>query len=141
MKRPYKPVDIVLRNVTRFSYGQMTDGELVIWALGEAGWFEIRPAHDYAAIHQDMVEAVELLYFITDIYNEPRKKGGGPSAQLVFQEYAEDERYPCNDPVLAQQIFYKHHVFLIMCFLNRAQGMAWSNTPLYQFFKRQYPVS
>jgi len=123
----------------RFSYGQMTDGELVIWALGEAGWFEIRPAPSYKAIYEDMVEAVELLYFITDIYNQPRKRGGGPSAQLIFQEYAEDERYSCTDPVVAAQIFNKHHEFLMMCFLNRAQGIGWSNTPIYQSFRRQYP--
>ncbi|KAF2646356.1 hypothetical protein P280DRAFT_440325 [Massarina eburnea CBS 473.64] len=97
VKKPYKPTDVVIRNVTRFSYGQMTDGELVIWALGEAGWFEIQPRRDYKAIYQDMVEAVELLYFVADIYNEPRKRGGGPSAQLIFQEYAEDERFPCAE--------------------------------------------
>jgi hypothetical protein len=86
VKKPYKPTDIVIRNVTRFSYGQTTDGELMIWALGEAGWFEIQPAHSYKPIYDDMVEAVELLYFISDIYNEPRKRGGGPSAQLIYQE-------------------------------------------------------
>jgi hypothetical protein len=86
VKKPYKPVDVVIRNVTRFSYGQMTDGELVIWALGEAGWFEIRSRREYKAIYQEMVEAVELLYFVSDIYNEPRKRGGGPGAQLIFQE-------------------------------------------------------
>ncbi|PVI04285.1 hypothetical protein DM02DRAFT_586525 [Periconia macrospinosa] len=139
VKKPFKPVDVVIRNVTRFSYGQMTDGELVIWALGEAGWFEIRPRRDYKAIYQDMVEAVELLYFVSDIYNEPRKRGGGPSAQLVFQEYAEDERYPCTDPDVAAQLFFRHHEFLIMSFLTRAQGVAWVNTPICQHFKKQYP--
>lgn len=64
----------------------MTDGEFVIWALGEAGWFEIRPAPHYQALFNDMVEAVELLYFIMDIHDGPRKRGGGPNAQLIFQE-------------------------------------------------------
>jgi hypothetical protein len=72
--------------VTRFSYGEMTDGAYVIWAQGKAGWFEIRPTAHYKPIYDDMVRAVELLYFVTDIYCEPRKRGGGPSAQLVFQE-------------------------------------------------------
>jgi hypothetical protein len=56
-------------------------------------------------------------------------------------QYAEDERFPCSDPATAEQIFDRHHVFLIMCFLNRAQDDGWSNTPLYQFFRRKYPVS
>jgi hypothetical protein len=79
-------MEIEIRNVTRFSYGEMTDGAYVIWAQGKAGWFEIRPTPQYKPIFDDMVRAVELLYFVTDIYGEPRKKGGGPSAQLVFQE-------------------------------------------------------
>ena len=86
LKRPYKPVDIEIRNVTRFSYGEMTDGEFVIWAQGKAGWFEIRPAPHYKSIYEDMVQAVQLLYFVTDIYGEPRKRGGGPSPQLIYQE-------------------------------------------------------
>jgi hypothetical protein len=86
LKKPHKPEEIEIRKVTRFSYGEMTDGAYVIWAQGQAGWFEIRPAPQYQSIFDDMVRAVELLYFVTDIYNEPRKRGGGPSAQLVFQE-------------------------------------------------------
>lgn len=89
LNKPYKPVDIEIRNVTRFSYGEMTDGEFVIWAQGKAGWFEIRPAPHYKSIYEDMVEAVRLLYFVTDIYNEPRKRGGGPSPQLIYQEVSQ----------------------------------------------------
>jgi hypothetical protein len=93
LKKPYKPVDIELSHVTRFSYGEMTDGEFVIWAQGKAGWFEIRPAPHYKSIHEDMVQAVQLLYFVTDIYSGPRKKGGGPSPQLVYREVSLSERW------------------------------------------------
>lgn len=79
-------IEVEIRNVTRYSYGEMTDGAFVIWAQGKAGWFEIRPAASYKSIHEDMLQAVELLYFVTDIYSESRKRGGGPNAQLVFQE-------------------------------------------------------
>lgn len=163
LKKPYKPTEIEIRNVTRFSYGEMTDGALVIWAQGKAGWFEIRPTAAYKSIYNDMVQAVQLLYFVTDIYGESRKKGGGPSAELVFQEvrchrrcswqaipqsldtdmpqYAEDVRFPCNDVTMAERLFDRHHLFLMMCFLNKAQGLSWSNTPLYQRFKRRFPAS
>tara|TARA_R110002003_G_scaffold135_10_gene12586 strand:+ start:11222 stop:11545 length:324 start_codon:yes stop_codon:yes gene_type:complete len=86
LSKPYKPIDIEIRNVTRFSYGETTDGEYVLWAQGKAGWFEIRPAPHYESIYADMIQAVELLYFVTDIYSEPRKKVGGPSPQLIYQE-------------------------------------------------------
>lgn len=64
----------------------MTDGTFVIWAEGGAGWFEIQPTKAYEPIFHESITAVELLYFVTDIYNEPRKRGNGPSAQLIFQE-------------------------------------------------------
>ncbi|KAA8618929.1 hypothetical protein PtrSN002B_009500 [Pyrenophora tritici-repentis] len=86
LKKPYKPTEIEIRNVTRFSYGEMTDGAYVMWAQGKAGWFEIRPTAAYKPIYDDMVQAVQLLYFVTDVYSESRKKGGGPSAELIFQE-------------------------------------------------------
>ena len=58
-----------------------------------------------------------------------------------MDQYAEDERFPCSDPEAAKEIFHMHHVFLMMCFLTRAQSIGWSNTPIYQTFKRQFPVS
>ncbi|KAH7384226.1 hypothetical protein DE146DRAFT_218318 [Phaeosphaeria sp. MPI-PUGE-AT-0046c] len=139
LDKPTKPLEIVIQHVTRFSYAELEDGGIVIWAAGRAGWFEIHPALHYAEIFETIEEAVRLLYFVTDIHNGPRKKGSGPSPQLIFQEYAEDERFTCTDPAVAAEIFRKHHVFLMMCFLNREHGISWSNTPLYQYFRRQYP--
>ena len=141
VKKPYKPVDLTIRKVSEFGYGVHTTGEVMVWAMGKAGWFQLRPARHYKDIFDSMVQAIQLLYFLADIYNEPRKKGGGPNAQLVFQEYAEDERFECNDVASAEQIFCKHHQFLMMRFLHRAEDIAWSNTPIYQYLKRRYPVS
>jgi hypothetical protein len=58
-----------------------------------------------------------------------------------MDQYVEDERFTCTDPAVAAEIFQKHHVFLMTCFLNRAQGIGWSNTPIYQYLRRHYPVS
>jgi len=55
-------------------------------------------------------------------------------------QYAEDERFPCNDVATAERLFDQHHLFLMMCFLNKAQGLSWSNTPIYQRFRRRFPV-
>jgi hypothetical protein len=98
VNRLSKPIEIELQNVTRFSYGELTDGEFAIWAEGKAGWFEIHPAPRYSEIYEGMVEAVQLLYFVTDIYNEPRKRGGGPSPQLIFQEVSASGRGDEGNP-------------------------------------------
>jgi hypothetical protein len=95
LSKSQKPTDIEIRNVTRFSYGELTDGDVAIWAEGKAGWFQLRPAPQYSAIYEDMIQAVQLLYFVTDIYNEPRKRGGGPSPQLIFQEVSSNRCRVC----------------------------------------------
>jgi hypothetical protein len=88
VRRPYtKAVTIEVTNVTRFAWGQaVNDREIIIWALGSSGWLEIRPSRSYRDTYQDMVEAIEILYFAADIHSEPRKIGRGPSAEFLFQE-------------------------------------------------------
>ena len=86
IQKPHTPIDIQVRNVTRFSYGELRNGSYVVWAQGKAGWFEFQPAAHYKAVFDGMIRAVEILYFVTDIYHEPRKRGAGPSAQLIFKE-------------------------------------------------------
>ncbi|KAF1933341.1 uncharacterized protein M421DRAFT_194909 [Didymella exigua CBS 183.55] len=141
LKKPHKPTNIVVRNVTRFAYAQLDDGACALWALGEAGWFSVEaPAAHYQSTYDADIQAVELLYFLIDCYSEmPRKKGGGPSASLLYREYAEKEKSACRDPAEAEQIFYKHREFLLMSFLGRTYGISWSNTPIYQTIKRQFP--
>jgi hypothetical protein len=91
VKKPFRPVDIEICDVTKYSYGQNEDGEVTLWALGAAGWFEIRPARSYNEVFLDMCQAVKVFYFVTDIYSEQRKKGG-PSAQLIYQEVSLPEK-------------------------------------------------
>lgn len=79
----------MVRNVTRYAYGEVPGQSHVIWALGEAGWFEIQPAAHYKATFDDMLQAVQILYFLTDIYNEPRKRGGGPAPSLIYKEVSD----------------------------------------------------
>jgi hypothetical protein len=66
----------------RYSYGEMTDGEYVLWAQGKAGWFELRPAPAYKRLYEEASRAVEILFFISDIHHQSRK----PSAALLFKE-------------------------------------------------------
>lgn len=59
-----------------FAYGQYDSGEIAFWAAGKAGWFEIRPSRQYRDIYEDMVEAIEFLYFVADLYRERGRNRG-----------------------------------------------------------------
>ncbi|KAF2490126.1 hypothetical protein BU16DRAFT_586218 [Lophium mytilinum] len=142
VNRPYrKAVTVEVRNVTRFAWGQtLKTKEIMIWALGSSGWLEIRPSRVYRDTYQEMVEAIEILYFAADIYSQPRKRGGGPSAELIFQEYAEEPRFQCHSKEEASETFYSHRSFLMEAMLKRSEGIGWSNTPLYQHLKARFPA-
>ena len=56
-------------------------------------------------------------------------------------QYSEKQKSGCRDSAEAERIFQKHREFLLMSFLQRTYGISWSNTPIYQTIRRQFPVS
>lgn len=80
---------IVLENVTHFAYGQHNDGEVGFWVAGKAGWFSISPAKGYKAIFNDVVEAIDLLYFLADRHQSKRRRkrrNWNPSVEYLCEE-------------------------------------------------------
>lgn len=57
-----------------YAYGQHQDGDVGIWVAGRAGWFLIAPARGYKTVYKEMVEAIDLLYFLADQYNAKKRK-------------------------------------------------------------------
>ena len=60
---------VELENVTIISVG-CTDNILTcqLWLLGKLAWFEIRPDLAYREIHEDMMKAISLKFFVDDWY-------------------------------------------------------------------------
>ena len=78
---------IVLENVTHFAYGQHNDGEVGFWVAGRAGWFSISPAKGYKPMFNDVVEAIDLLYFLADRHQSKRKRRNwNPSVEYLCEE-------------------------------------------------------
>lgn len=80
---------IVLENVTHYAYGQHNDGEVGFWVAGKAGWFSISPAKGYKAIFNDVVEAIDLLYFLADRHQSKRtrkRRNWNPSVEYLCEE-------------------------------------------------------
>ena len=87
----YTSKRIVIDNVTHFSYGQHEDGEMGIWVAGRAGWFSISPARGYKPVFNDIVGAVDLLYFLIDKHQTAQRRRGrrkrwGPSVEYLCEE-------------------------------------------------------
>lgn len=87
--RYYRTEPLVVADVRRYAYGQYEDGGGEIWAAGNAGWFKIQPAESYEGIYQDMLDAINIFYFIADAHRgdgSKRKIRTYPTAEALFEE-------------------------------------------------------
>jgi len=63
-----KPVYIQIRNSPRYCIGD--EPQPVVWVEGDAGWYEIQPHADYAAIYEKSCEGIRLYYIIMALYEK-----------------------------------------------------------------------
>ena len=69
VKKPYRSVDLTVRRVTRYAYGKFTDGEIVVWAQGDAGHYLLRPAPQYKEIYDGMLQG--CLVWLLKLHRTP----------------------------------------------------------------------
>ena len=137
---------IEVSDVRNYAYGAYEDESVDIWAAGKAGWFILKPSKAYRAIYDQMIEAVNILYFIVDAYKTPRKTGKGRSAtvlpdytaQELFEKYAIEVIGVEKGAPEAAQKLYKHRDFLISTMMAGKEGMTWTNNPLYKHLCRKF---
>ncbi|TQB77476.1 hypothetical protein MPDQ_000016 [Monascus purpureus] len=131
---------IVIENVAHYAYGQHDDGEVGIWVAGRAGWFSISPARGYRPIFNDMVEAIDLLYFLTDRHQKrrTRRRNSNPSVQYLCEEYVHHTHGICEDVDDSAEVFYKHHNFLLSRML-KGEGVGWVETNLFKHLCEKFP--
>jgi hypothetical protein len=84
----YRSKRVLIGNVTHYAYGQHEDGEVGIWVAGPAGWFSISPAKGYKPMFNEMVEAIDLLYFLADKHQRKGRRGKkwNPKLDYLFDE-------------------------------------------------------
>ncbi|KAI9875870.1 MAG: hypothetical protein M1830_007860 [Pleopsidium flavum] len=136
---------IQLSKVKRFAYGQYDDGGVGIWAEGKAGWFAIEPAPEYKIIFDEMVEAIDILYFLVDRYKKTGTKRGHKDlksteeqSRSIFKKYVEHSNYIYDDFDDAAEAFYKHREFLIVSMLTGKEGIAWATSPFCRHMKQKF---
>jgi hypothetical protein len=133
------PVTIEVIDVRTSSYGQMEEGEVAIWALGKAGWFQLKPSRRYRDVYKGMVEAVVMFYFLADAYRELRKKDTPPTAETSLEKYAEEPSHDCSNAMAAEAVLKKHRRFLMTSMQKRAENINWKSTPIFRFLKSMVP--
>ncbi|KAH1616748.1 hypothetical protein KXX21_009711 [Aspergillus fumigatus] len=132
---------IVIDNVTHYAYGQHSDGEVGVWIAGRAGWFSISPARGYRPMFNDVVEAIDLLYFLADRHQPKgrRRKKGYPSVEYLCEEYVNHTHGICEDADDSAEVFYKHHNFLLSRMLKGEEEVEWTKTHLFEHLCEKFP--
>lgn len=80
-----------------FSYGQNDEGEVLLWAAGAAGWYEIRPARTYEEIYKEDCAAVNALYFLTDLYHEAKARHRALNRVTLESIFAQVSNFQSSD--------------------------------------------
>ncbi|OJJ50976.1 hypothetical protein ASPZODRAFT_57105 [Penicilliopsis zonata CBS 506.65] len=132
---------IVIDNVTHYAYGQHADGEVGIWVAGRAGWFSITPARGYRPMFNEMVEAIDLLYFLADRLQSKRRKQKtlNPSVEYLCEEYVIHTHGICEDADDSLEVIHKHCAFLLSRMLKGEEGVEWTKTDLFKHLCENFP--
>ncbi|KAI9371801.1 hypothetical protein BJX61DRAFT_534513 [Aspergillus egyptiacus] len=132
---------IVIDNVSHFAYGQHEDGEVGIWVAGRAGWFSISPAKGYRPMFNEVVEAIDLLYFLTDRHKPKRrrKRNWNPSVEYLCDEYVLHTHGICEDGDDSAEVFYKHHNFLLSRMIKGEEDVNWPETSIFAHLCEKFP--
>lgn len=65
---------VIIDDVTHYAYGQTEDRSIELWVAGKAGWYNISPAKGYVPTFNRMVQAVDMLYFLTDQHQHGKRQ-------------------------------------------------------------------
>ncbi|KAE8352992.1 hypothetical protein BDV28DRAFT_134037 [Aspergillus coremiiformis] len=141
LDQDYLTKRIVLENVTHYAYGQHRDGEVGFWVAGRAGWFSISPARGYRPMFNDVVEAIDLLYFLADRHLQRRSKRRNwqPSLEYLCEEYVSHTHGICEDNDDSAEVFYKHHHFLLTRMLKGEEDVQWTTTEIFAHLCQKFP--
>lgn len=137
----YTQVQLRIENCTQYAFGQDPSGKSVIWAAGKAGWFAIIPSARYAPVYDDIVKAIDLIYFLSDAHQTfaLRRPVRGAKVEELLALYQQHTDYRVDDDAEAEAVLEKHHSFLIRQMLEGWEGINWARTHLWTYFSRLYP--
>lgn len=138
---------IEISEVRTFSYGQFEDGNIGLWAGGKAGWYALKPSRAYKSVWHEMVQSVDLFYWIADAYREERRESKRKNAPLLPPYTAEELFYKYVEEVIedshgnneAAHVMYEHKDFLLASMLSGKEGITWTKNPLYVHLSQRFP--
>ncbi|EME45641.1 hypothetical protein DOTSEDRAFT_71367 [Dothistroma septosporum NZE10] len=97
-------------------------------------------------MYKEMVDAVNILYFVADAYRDGRIEGKGKNVKVLrdyspselFAKYAAEE-LGSQDAAEGADRIYEYKEFLISSMIAGKEGLSWSKYPLYKHLFGKFP--
>ncbi|TPX13461.1 uncharacterized protein E0L32_006191 [Thyridium curvatum] len=146
VKSSLKSAHVEVQGSTRYSIG--IGPYPVVWASGEAGWFEIRPARRYEATYNQMCQAISLYYAVMDVYDEIwATKGKGKRRQELAKVKINDVLFKyavsVGDGAVLEEVkdrCRRHAQFLLAHFPKEENTeWHWRDTSFYRWMRERHP--
>ncbi|EPS32508.1 hypothetical protein PDE_07468 [Penicillium oxalicum 114-2] len=130
---------VIIDDVTHYAYGQTEDRSIELWVAGKAGWYNISPAKGYVPTFNRMVQAVDMLYFLTD-QHQHGKRQLNPSFRNLCEQYVFHTHGDCETREQSAEVFAEHAPFLLrrMIEYDDADGVEWKRTNVFVHLRRQF---
>ncbi|KAI4135975.1 MAG: hypothetical protein LQ347_000207 [Umbilicaria vellea] len=142
----YRKKAIVLSGVEAYAHAQYNDGTSGFWAAGEAGWFEVKdPVKVYEETFEDMIEATNMFYFLSDKYKNAVTRMPQANAKALeryavaqFRSFLKHPRCRREDTSDVVKGFYQHRDFLIASMLEGQENLAWLDSQILRHLKHKF---
>lgn len=155
---------VIIDDVTHYAYGQTEDRSVELWVAGKAGWYNISPAKGYVPTFSRMVQAVDMLYFLTDRHQHGKKQLNpsfknlceqvssymtSPTQRALFRrltrgKYVFHTHGSCETREQSADVFAQHAPFLLRCMVEADEeddSVDWKKTNVFVHLRRQFTVS
>ncbi|KAL3464179.1 hypothetical protein BJX64DRAFT_255092 [Aspergillus heterothallicus] len=89
----------------------------------------------------EVVEAIDLLYFLTDRHKPKgrKKRNWNPSLEYLCDEYVLHTHGICEDGDDSAEVFYKHHSFLLSRMMKGEEEVNWAETSIFAHLCEKFP--
>ncbi|GLI72595.1 hypothetical protein PoHVEF18_000774 [Penicillium ochrochloron] len=131
---------VIIDDVTHYAYGQTEDRSVELWVAGKAGWYNISPAKGYVPTFSRMVQAVDMLYFLTDRHHHGKKQLN-PSFKNLCEQYVFHTHGSCETREQSAEVFAQHAPFLLRCMIEADEeddSVDWKKTNVFVHLRRQF---
>jgi hypothetical protein len=137
LRKDYTNGLVEVSDVKAFS---IAEDPLTLWAAGKAGWYEIKPSKSYQRIYDEMIEGIDLYWFLRTTHETAREKAKGKTRtphvdiETLHAKYIDHSKRKLSIHAF-HQLCAKHAQFLLSQLRKPGARRDWCYTIFYKWLQ------